>query len=138
MKFRLNKGSIFFFLLFFFVCFALQAGGKEVDSLFGLPASRKDLQEQILHRKGYTVSYNKETMQPNWVAWHLTAEKTEGTNARPSSNAFHEDTDVPSPRATLGDERDCNQSKGRGKPAGLEIKILVKQTQKCSDFFFFN
>ena len=77
-------------------------------------------------------------MQPNWVAWHLTAEKTEGDNARPSSNAFHEDTDVPSPRATLGDERDCHQSKGGGKPAGLEIKILVKQTQKCSDFFFFN
>ena len=97
-----------------------------MDSIFGLPASRKDLQEQILHRKGYTVSYNKETMQPNWVAWHLTAEKTEGTNARPSSNAFHEDGDVPSPSATLGDESDCHQSKGGGKPAGLGIIELSK------------
>ena len=118
MVFRLNKGLSFFLLCFFFACFALQAEGEEVDSLFGLPASRKDLQEQILHRKGYTVSYNKETMQPNWVAWHLTAEKTEGTNARPSSNAFHEDTDVPSPRATLGDYRGSGWSRGHMCPAG--------------------
>jgi len=114
-------------------------GGKIAAALSRQhPRDLFDVKYMNIHRKGYTVFYNKETMQPNWVAWHLTAEKTEGDNARPSSNAFHEDADVPSPRATLGDERDCNQSKGRGKPAGLEIKTLVKQTQKCSDFFFFN
>ena len=36
------------------------------------PAPLKNTPEQILYRKGYTVSYNKETKIPNWVAWELT------------------------------------------------------------------
>ena len=39
------------------------------------PAPLKNTPEQILYRKGYTVSYNKETKIPNWVAWELTPEK---------------------------------------------------------------
>ena len=34
--------------------------------------------EQILKRMAYTVSYNKETRCPNWVAWKLTAEHADG------------------------------------------------------------
>lgn len=33
-----------------------------------LPLPLKDTPEQLLYRKGYTVSYNKETKLPNWVA----------------------------------------------------------------------
>ena len=32
--------------------------------------------EQILFRAGYVVSYNSNTKNPNWVAWHLTKEHT--------------------------------------------------------------
>ncbi len=62
----------------------------------------KNVPEQILYRKGYMVSYNKETKLPNWVAWHLTADHVNGEARRPG-NAWHEDNDVPLPRATNSD-----------------------------------
>ena len=33
---------------------------------------------QILERLGYITSYNNDTKCPNWVAWHLTKERTDG------------------------------------------------------------
>ena len=33
---------------------------------------------QILERLGYITSYNHDTKCPNWVAWHLTKERTDG------------------------------------------------------------
>ena len=82
-----------------------------------LPISAKGTPEQILTRKGYTVSYNKETKIPNWVAWHLTAEHTTGPNRRPGS-AWHEDMQVLAPRATLADYRDAMWTRGHMCPAG--------------------
>lgn len=68
-----------------------------------LPRPLKGVSEQILYRKGYVVSYNKDTRLPNWVAWHLTAEHTEGMVKRPSNNAWHDDMEVSKPRATSRD-----------------------------------
>ena len=82
-----------------------------------MPAPMKGVPEQILYRKGYTVSYNKETRQANWVAWHLTAEHVKGTVKRPGSNAWHEDTEVPYPRATREDYRGSGWSRGHLCPA---------------------
>lgn len=82
-----------------------------------LPLPLKNTQEQILYRKAYTVSYNKETKIPNWVAWHLTAEHTTGPNRRPG-NAWHEDMDVPLPRANTFDYRESGLSRGHMCPAG--------------------
>ena len=67
-----------------------------------LPALRPQSGEQILHREGYTASYNSETRLPNWVAWHLTAGHTEGSYGRKGIK-FAEDEDVPEPRATDAD-----------------------------------
>ncbi len=72
--------------------------------------------EQILERKGYTVSYNKETRLPNWVAWHLTKEHTEGTVKR--MGGYLEDDEVPEPRATRADYRKSGWSHGHMCPAG--------------------
>lgn len=82
-----------------------------------IPLPLKTVSEQILYRKGYTVSYNKDYKIPNWVAWHLTAEHTTGPYRRPSG-AWHEDTDVPTPRATLADYREVGWSRGHMCPAG--------------------
>jgi len=82
-----------------------------------LPLPLKDVSEQILHRKGYTVSYNKDTKIPNWVAWHLTAEHVTGPYRRPGG-AWHEDKEVPEPRATFADYRDGIWSRGHMCPAG--------------------
>ena len=74
------------------------------------------LQSQRLRHKAYTVSYNKNTRCPNWVAWHLTAEHTDGPYGRLGN--FHEEEDVPTPRATLDDYRGSGWSRGHMCPAG--------------------
>ncbi len=43
-----------------------------------IPRTIRATSEQILKRIGYTTSYNKQTKCPNWVAWHLTKEHTDG------------------------------------------------------------
>ena len=80
------------------------------------PAPLKDRPEQILRRTGYTTSYNKETRNPNWVAWHLTKGHTYGKNQR-SDEVFSEDTEV-SPRATDNDYYNSRYDRGHMCPAG--------------------
>ena len=82
-----------------------------------IPSPLKDVSEQILYRKGYIVSYNKDTKLPNWVAWNLTAEHVNGEARRPG-NAWHEDTDVPTPRANSFDYKGSGWTRGHMCPAG--------------------
>ena len=70
----------------------------------------------VLQRKSYITSYNPETKCPNWVAWHLTAARTDGEIAR--DKRFYEDLDVPAPRATNEDYRGSGWSRGHMCPAG--------------------
>lgn len=81
------------------------------------PASIKGVSEQILKRKGYIVSYNKQTKLPNWVAWHLTAAHTEGRVQR-ENYAFREDDAVKAPRATTDDYYNSRYDRGHMCPAG--------------------
>lgn len=80
-----------------------------------MPSPLDDRPEVILQRKAYTVSYNRDTRCPNWVAWHLTAEHTDGPYNR--LNNFHEDEEVDEPRATLNDYRRSGWSRGHMCPA---------------------
>jgi len=81
-----------------------------------MPAPMKKTPEIILQRKGYVVSYNKQTRCPNWVAWQLTAAHVDGPLKRMSN--FHEDEDCPLPRATLQDYKGSGWSRGHMCPAG--------------------
>ena len=81
-----------------------------------MPSPLEGISEQIIRRTSYIVSYNKDTKIPNWVAWQLTAEHTDGPLKR--MNNFHEDEDCPLPRATLQDYRGCGWSRGHMCPAG--------------------
>ena len=82
----------------------------------GVPASLLNVSETILYRKAYVVSYNQDTKNPNWVAWHLTSDHVDGPC--PRINRFHEDEDVDMPRATLEDYRGSGWSRGHMCPAG--------------------
>ena len=82
-----------------------------------LPAPLNDRAEQILTRKAYVVSYNKDSKQPNWVAWKLTAAHTDGPVARPMT-AWHDDKEVPQPRAYYQDYRGTDWDRGHMCPAG--------------------
>lgn len=94
-----------------------QAQKAKVVRMYEIPAPLKDRPEQILHRKGYTTSYNSETRNPNWVAWHLTKDHTYGSYQR-SQEVFAEDEAVRSPRATDNDYYNSRYDRGHMCPAG--------------------
>ncbi|MEG1562592.1 MAG: DNA/RNA non-specific endonuclease [Bacteroides sp.] len=81
-----------------------------------IPAALTKGQELILHRKGYTASYNRANKIPNWVAWELTAEKVKGNAAR--TNDFLPDPDLPkSEAATTQDYKGAKIDRGHMCPA---------------------
>lgn len=81
------------------------------------PAPLKNTAEQILHRKGYTVSYNKDLKIPNWVAWELTPEKLIERESR--TNKFLPDPDLPESMAvTTDDYKRSGMDRGHMCPAG--------------------
>ena len=81
------------------------------------PEDKISRSEQLLLRKNYITSYNKQTKCPNWVLWELTREKADGNVKRPDY-AFHEDMEVSSPRAELIDYRGSGYDRGHMCPAG--------------------
>ncbi len=102
------------------ITFGLKGATKQQtlnENKIEIPLPLENTSEQILYRKGYTLSYNKDHKIPNWVAWHLTAEHTTGPFRRPTS-AWHEDMQVPYPRALIADYRESGWTRGHMCPAG--------------------
>ena len=87
------------------------ARAKKAPLLYEIPAKLTDRPEQIIKRKGYTTSYNSKTKTPNWVAWHLTKQRTYGSAMR-SGMLFTEDTAVEAPRATDKDYYNSRYDRG--------------------------
>lgn len=81
-----------------------------------MPRPLEGMSEQIIRKISYIASYNKDTKNPNWVAWHLTAEHTDGPYKR--MNNFYEEESVGIPRATIDDYRGSGWSRGHMCPAG--------------------
>ncbi len=54
---------------------------RRIESIksFEIPSGYAYGSEQILHREGFTISYNADYKIPNWVAYSLTAEKASAT-----------------------------------------------------------
>ena len=83
---------------------------EEVKMPQGIP-------DYIVRYQPMTVSFNRQTHQPNWVAWELTGKETEGENERSKSAGFAADPNVPgclSPDAYRGSGYD----RGHMAPAG--------------------
>ena len=75
--------------------------------------------DTFLIRKAYVVSYNKENLIPNWVAWELTAEHADGP--WPRDHHYYDDMSVPEPRCTTSDYHGIGKlglSRGHMCPAG--------------------
>ena len=107
----------------------------KVVRLFEIPAPLNDRPEQILHRRGYTTSYNRTTKTPNWVACHLTAAHTHGRIQR-EEEVFTEDEDIPQgQRATDNDYYNSRYDRGHMCPAGDNKWDQLAMTQS---FLFTN
>lgn len=98
-------------------------------------AKKADAEGEImLARIGYTTSYNTQTRQPNWVGWRLTAGHVNGPYKR-NGIKFHEDEEVPEPRATDADYRSSGYDRGHMCPSGDNKWSLEAQEQS---FLFTN
>lgn len=103
------------------------AGGKNISMAMEIPVSRGEKKQTIKKRSSYTVSYNHETRQPNWVAWVLTADHCAGKVER---MGFEDDDDMPSPKGCKSDYYNSGFDKGHMCPAG-DNKWSVKAMQDC-------
>lgn len=86
------------------------------DDELELPLVKLSEGLKVLRRRGYTLLYDKELKIPRWVAWHLSANHTDGSYGR--YNTYYEDEDVPLPRATNEDYKGSQWSRGHMCPAG--------------------
>ena len=105
-------------LLLFALCSLMSCAQRQAKEIVceGVERPAPIKGEIVLEKKAYTVSYNKKTKCPNWVAWKLTAEHTDGPYKRMGN--FHEEEEVGEPRATPGDYRGSGWSRGHMCPAG--------------------
>ena len=72
-------------------------------------------QEQIVHHTGYIVSYNESLRLPNWVAYELTRQETQGNAKR--SNRFIPDPMIKGTIATNSDYLHFGYDRGHMAPA---------------------
>lgn len=87
-------------------------GESNMNVMAQLPAN---VPSQLISRTAYSLSYNYETLCPNWVAWHLTSNHADGEID--CFRGYHEDEDVPQPRATKEDYQDTPWTHGHMCPA---------------------
>lgn len=72
--------------------------------------------EIIVKHTAFTLSYNTDMRTPNWVAWELSREETDGTEGR--ENRFTPDPKLPESRVTHRDYSNSGYDRGHMAPAG--------------------
>ena len=79
--------------------------------------TNSQMQEWLIRYQGFTVSFNPETHQPNWVSWELLASETDGETAREKSSGFAVDPNAPG-CARPTDYTRSGYDRGHMAPAG--------------------
>lgn len=95
----------------------IETSAAQTPNALEMPTARPKSGEVLLYRDGYTVSYNTTTLQPNWVAWHLTPNRLKG-NVKRNDYSFISDDEVPEPRVETADYRQSGYDRGHMCPAG--------------------
>ena len=75
---------VLFVALFSFLqvsCANVKRTEAVANVLIETPKVMDDRENQVIVHKGYTVSYNKDTRLPNWVAYELTDVEVNGCPA---------------------------------------------------------
>lgn len=87
------------------------------SSLKYQPARATNRSEQIIIREAYTLSYNKDWVNCNWVYWKLTRDHCYG-NVKRNGHKFVEDNEVSGYKATHQDYIQSGYDRGHMCPAG--------------------
>lgn len=98
------------------------------------PSKAQDRAEQNIVREAYTLSYNKDWVNCNWVYWKLTRDHCTGSNKR-ENEMFVEDNEVNGRKATHQDYVQSGYDRGHMCPAGDNkwSKTALSQTFKLSN-----
>lgn len=106
---------LIFLLLSFFSCANVCSQQKP------LPMEQPELRnkkELVICHAGYSLSYNKNTNCPDWVAWELTEDKAYAVTAK-RTNDFRGDPDIPPLNRVEGyDYKESGYDRGHMCPAG--------------------
>lgn len=93
------------------------------------PAPLRNHPEQIIAHTGYRLSFNRNTMCPNWVAWELTAQETQGHVAR--SNDFRPDPSLSARlQVTTDDYKHSGYDRGHMCPSA-DMKWSAAAQSEC-------
>ncbi|EJX07489.1 DNA/RNA non-specific endonuclease [gut metagenome] len=96
---------------------------------YEMPGSLKHTPERLISHTGFTLSFNRIHNQPNWVAWELTKQETNGHLQR--SNDFEPDPLVPLPhRVTTEDYKGSGYDRGHMVPAA-DMKWSAAAMNDC-------
>ena len=105
-----------------------EASSKTDIDVLEIPVYTKGtLSETVKKRYSYTVSYNHQTKNPNWVAWTITANHASGKVHRMD---FQDDEDMPDPKGYLSDYYNSGYDRGHMCPAG-DNKWSEKAMEDC-------
>lgn len=89
---------------------------QQVSRIANLELPLPSKQDVIITHLGYTLSYNEQHEQANWVAYELTAAETQKVVGR--SNNFRMDGDIKTGSATNADYKGFGYDRGHLAPAG--------------------
>lgn len=98
-----------------------------------IPRTITPRKEQIIHHTGYIVSYNENLRLPNWVAYELTRQETQGNAKR--TDRFITDPSVKGVIATNADYAHSGYDKGHMAPAA---DMKWSNTAMKESFYFSN
>ena len=90
-------------------------GNDRLGLELAIPQFTKSTKSQVIEHIGYTVSYNEQRRNPNWVAYELTAAEVDGTEPRGSK--FIPDPEVRGRQAVDDDYRNSGWDRGHLAPA---------------------
>lgn len=112
---KIFKALVFLFILHVFTACAQGSKPKQLQTRLEYPSySTADC---IIEYLGYTVSYNESLRIPNWVAYCLTADETNGYAER-KGKSFRPDEKAKKIQADNDDYKKSGWSRGHMAPAG--------------------
>lgn len=124
-------------LTLMFLCLSFMGGAYAQNKVLEIPAPLKGKKELILKRKNYTLSFDKETNLPNWVAWRLDKKKLaervsrKGYGFRPDPNLNAKQAVVTQDYAKSGYDRGHMCPAGDSRWSGEAMKESFYMTNIC-------